>query len=214
MEVPVTDRLFVCTHPLVRHKLGVLRNKDTSTRDFRSVVGELALLLGYEATRDVPLVNAEVETPLERTTCECLARDIVIVPILRAGLSMSDALLGLLPFAHVGHIGMRRDEVTHKAVSYYSNLPRGIEGATCLLVDPMLATGGSLIDAIGYLRRAGVSDLRALTLVSAPQGVRAVLAADPLARLYACAIDRCLNDDAYILPGLGDTGDRIFGTKG
>ena len=174
-------RFTVIDHPLVQHKLHILRDKDTPTKQFRELVTELAIFEGYEAMRDFPLEDV--------------------------------GILQLVPSARVGHVGMYRDEVTHEPHQYYCKFPDDIENRICLVVDPMLATGGSLTAAIQFLREAGVKDIRCLTLVSAPEGVRTVLDFDPEVRLYTCALDRCLNDHAYILPGLGDAGDRIYGTK-
>ena len=207
-------RFTIVDHPLVQHKLSILRDKDTTTKDFRELVTELAILEGYEAMRDLPLENVNVETPLEECTCRRLAgKKIAIIPILRAGLGMVDGILSLVPSARVGHVGMYRDPETHEPVQYYCKFPPAIQDRTCLVVDPMLATGGSLTACIKFLRDAGVSDIRCLTLVSAPVGVQAVLDYDPDVRLFTCALDRELNENAYILPGLGDAGDRIYGTK-
>lgn len=207
-------RFTVIDHPLVQHKLSILRDKDTTTKQFRELVSELAIFEGYEAMRDFPLEDVQVETPLETCTCKRLAgKKVAIIPILRAGLGMVDGILTLVPSARVGHVGMYRDPVTHEPHQYYCKFPQDIENRTCLIVDPMLATGGSLTAAIKFLREAGVRDIRCLVLVAAPEGVRATLAYDPDVRLYACALDRELNDHAYILPGLGDAGDRIYGTK-
>jgi uracil phosphoribosyltransferase len=207
-------RFTVIDHPLVQHKLHILRDKSTSTKQFRELVTELAILEGYEAMRDFPLEDVQVETPMETTTCKRIAgKKLAIVPILRAGLGMVDGILELVPSARVGHVGMYRDPETHVPHPYYCKLPQDVENRTCLVVDPMLATGGSLTAAIGFLREAGVRDIRALVIVAAPEGVKAVLADDPDVRLYACALDRELNVNAYILPGLGDAGDRIYGTK-
>ena len=207
-------RFTVIDHPLVQHKLSILRDKDTPTKQFRELVNELAIFEGYEAMRDFPLEDVEVETPLEVTTCRRLSgKKVAIIPILRAGLGMVDGLLQLVPSARVGHVGMYRDPETHVPHQYYCKFPPDIENRFCLVVDPMLATGGSLTAAIQFLREAGVKDIRCLTLVSAPEGVRATLDFDPDVRLYTCALDRQLNDHAYILPGLGDAGDRIYGTK-
>ena len=207
-------RLTIVSHPLVQHKLHILRDKDTSTKQFRELVGELATLEAYEATRDLPLEDVEVQTPLEKATCRRLAgKKLALIPILRAGLGMVDGILRLVPSARVGHVGMYRDPVTHEPHQYYCKLPQDVESRACLIVDPMLATGGSLTAAIHFLREAGVADIRCLTLVSAPEGVRAVLDFDQDVRLYTCALDRQLNERAYILPGLGDAGDRIFGTE-
>ena len=197
-------RVTVVDHPMVQHKVAILRDESTGTKQFRE---------GYEATRDFPLEPVEVTTPLDTCTCHKLAgKKVAVVPILRAGLGMVDGILDLVPAARVGHIGMYRDPETHEPHEYYCKLPEDVDKRTCLVVDPMLATGGSAIAAIDYLRHSGVSDVRLLVLVAAPEGVRAVLEADPGVRLYACALDRELNDHAYILPGLGDAGDRIFGT--
>lgn len=209
-----SDRLVVVDHPLVQHKLHILRDEKTSTMQFRQLVSELAIFEGYEAMRDFPLEDVEVTTPLETTTCKRLAgKKVAVVPVLRAGLGMVDGVLQLVPSARVGHIGMFRDPVTHEPQPYYCKLPADIEERTCLVVDPMLATGGSLVAAIKYLRDAGAQDVRVLVLVAAPEGVRTVLDADPDVRIYTCSVDRCLNENAYILPGLGDAGDRIFGTR-
>ncbi|WP_198009730.1 uracil phosphoribosyltransferase [Atopobium sp. oral taxon 810] len=208
------SRLTIIDHPLVQHKLHILRDKNTPTKQFRELVSELAIFEGYEAMRDFPLEDVEVETPLETAVCKRLSgKKVAIIPILRAGLGMVDGILSLVPSARVGHVGMYRDPETHEPHQYYCKFPQDIENRTCLIVDPMLATGGSLTAAIQFLRDAGVKDIRALTLVSAPEGVKTVLDFDPEVRLYTCALDRQLNDAAYILPGLGDAGDRIYGTK-
>jgi len=207
-------RLHVVDHPLVQHKLSILRDINTSTKDFRELVTELALFEGYEALRDLPLEDVEVETPLEVTVCKRIAgKKLAIIPILRAGLGMVDGILSLVPSARVGHVGMYRDEETHMPVQYYCKFPPDIQNRTCLIVDPMLATGGSLTAAIQFLREVGVKDVRCLTIVSCPEGVKAVLDSDKDVELYTCVVDRQLSDSAYILPGLGDAGDRIYGTK-
>lgn len=207
-------RFTVVDHPLIQHKLSLLRDKSTSTKDFRQLVNELTLLEGYEALRDLPLEDVEIETPLETTVAKKLAgKKLAIIPILRAGLGMLDGLLELVPSARVGHVGMYRDETTHEPVQYYCKFPENIEKRICLIIDPMLATGGSLMAAIQFLREKGVEEIRALTLVSCPEGVRAVLDYDSEVKLYTCSLDRQLSDTAYILPGLGDAGDRIYGTK-
>lgn len=208
------QRFFVIDHPLVQHKLHILRDEKTPTKDFRELIQELSIFEGYEAMRDFPLEDVEVQTPLEVAQCKRLAgKKVAIIPILRAGLGMVDGLLQLVPSARVGHVGLYRDPETHEPHEYYCKLPADIENRTCLLVDPMLATGGSLVAAIQFLREAGVKDIRCLTIVSAPEGVKAALDADPDIKLYTCALDRELNDHAYILPGLGDAGDRIYGTR-
>jgi len=207
-------RLHVVDHPLVQHKLSILRDINTSTKDFRELVTELALFEGYEALRDLPLEDVEVETPLEVTVCKRIAgKKLAIIPILRAGLGMVDGILSLVPSARVGHVGMYRDEETHMPVQYYCKFPPDIQNRTCLIVDPMLATGGSLTAAIQFLREVGVKDVRCLTIVSCPEGVKAVLDSDKDVELYTCVVERQLSDSAYILPGLGDAGDRIYGTK-
>ena len=207
-------RLTVIDHPLVQHKLHILRDKSTGTKQFRELVTELAIFEGYEAMRDFPLEDVEVETPLERTVCKKISgKKVAIIPILRAGLGMVEGILELVPSARVGHVGMYRDPTTHEPHQYYCKFPDDIENRICLIVDPMLATGGSLTAAIQFLREGGVKDVRALTLVSAPEGVKTVLDFDSEVRLYTCALDRQLNESAYILPGLGDAGDRIYGTK-
>ena len=208
------SRLHVIDHPLVQHKLAILRDKETSTKQFRELVTELTLLEGYEALRDLPLYDVEVKTPLETVMAKQVAgKKLAIIPILRAGLGMVDGILSLVPSARVGHLGMYRDHDTHEPVSYYAKIPANAEERICLIVDPMLATGGSLTAAIQYLRERGVKDIRALTIVSCPEGVKAVLDFDPDVQLFTCVVDRELNEHAYILPGLGDAGDRIYGTK-
>lgn len=207
------SRVTLVDHPLVQHKLSILRDESTGTKQFRDLVSELAMFEGYEATRDLPLEDVQVKTPICEATCRRLSgRKLAIVPILRAGLGMVDGLLQLIPAARVGHIGMYRDEVTHEPHEYYCKLPQDVDERICLLVDPMLATGGSATAALGYLRKQGVHDIRLLCIVAAPEGLKAVEEADPDVKVYACAIDEGLNDDAYIVPGLGDAGDRIFGT--
>lgn len=208
------SRVTVVDHPMVQHKLSILRSVETGSKQFREIVRELALFEGYEATRDFPLEDIEVETPICTTTAKQIAgRKVAVVPILRAGLGMVDGLLDLVPAARVGHIGMYRDEVTHEPHEYYCKLPGNVDDRTCLVVDPMLATGGSAIAAIQYLRQQGVKDVRLLVIIAAPEGIKAVLDADPDVRLFTCSVDERLNENAYIVPGLGDAGDRIFGTK-
>ncbi|MCI2241683.1 uracil phosphoribosyltransferase [Adlercreutzia faecimuris] len=209
------ERVVVIDHPMVQHKLSILRDRDTSSKQFRELVRELALFEGYEATRDLPLETVTISTPI----CDAEARQIggkklAVVPILRAGLGMVDGVLELIPAARVGHLGMFRDEETHEPHVYYDKLPADIAGRQVLVVDPMLATGGSAAAAVGYLREAGVKGtIKLMVLVAAPEGIEAVLAADPDVRVYTCAVDEGLNENAYIVPGLGDAGDRIFGTK-
>lgn len=208
------ERVHVVDHPMVQHKLSKLRSKDTSSKDFRALVRELAIFEGYEATRDLELEDVEVETPICKTTCKQVAgKKMVIVPILRAGLGMVEGLQDLMPSTFVGHLGMYRDPETHEPHEYYAKLPESIDQRDVLVVDPMLATGGSAIAAIQYLRKQGVRNIKLMVLVAAPEGLEAVLAADPDVEVYTCSIDEGLNDHAYIVPGLGDAGDRIFGTK-
>lgn len=208
-----TSRVTVLDHPLVKHKIAILRDKDTKVPQFRQLVRELAQMEVYEATREVPTRDVNVTTPLMDTAGVKLAEDgFAIVPILRAGMGMLEGALDMIPSANVGVLGMERDEVTHEPREYYAKMPKGIENKTVLLVDPMLATGGSAIAAVSYLRKVGVKDLRALFLVGAPQGTKALLDADPDIHIWVAAMDDDLNDAAYILPGLGDAGDRIFGT--
>lgn len=207
------SRVTLIDHPLVQHKLTIMRDKNTGSKQFRELVRELALFEGYEATRDLALEDVPVETPLCRATGKRIAgRKVAIVPILRAGLGMVDGLLELVPAARVGHLGMYRDEVTHLPHEYYAKLPGDVDQRVCLVVDPMLATGGSATAALDYLRAQGAKDLRLLVLVASPEGIEAVLDHDPDVRLYTCSIDDGLDEAAYIVPGLGDAGDRIFGT--
>lgn len=209
-----TSRLTVVDHPMVQHKLTIMRDENTGSKQFRELVRELALFEGYEATRDFPLENVEVTTPICTTVQRQIAgRKVAVIPILRAGLGMVDGMLDLIPAARVGHIGMYRDEETHEPHEYYCKVPGDIDQRTCLVVDPMLATGGSAIAAIEYLRNKGVKDIRLLVIIAAPEGVKAVLDADPDVRIFTCSMDERLNENAYIVPGLGDAGDRIFGTK-
>ena len=198
---------------MVQHKLSKLRNKNTSSKDFRALVRELAMFEGYEATRDLALEDVEVETPICKAACKQVAgKKMVIVPILRAGLGMVEGLQELMPSTFVGHLGMYRDPETHEPHEYYAKLPDSISQRDVLVVDPMLATGGSATAALEYLRKQGVSDIRLLCIVAAPEGIKAVQDADPNVKIFACAVDEGLNENAYIVPGLGDAGDRIFGT--
>lgn len=208
------DRVTVVDHPMVQHKLSKLRNKDTSSKDFRALVRELALFEGYEATRDLALEDVEVETPICKTTCKQVSgKKMVIVPILRAGLGMVDGMLNLIPAAKVGHIGMYRNEETLVPVEYYCKLPNDINEREVFVLDPMLATGGSACDAIGQIKKRGAKHIKFIGLVAAPQGLKALHEAHPDVDIYVGALDEKLNDNGYIVPGLGDAGDRIFGTK-
>ena len=215
METKYGSKVVLIDHPMVQHKLSILRDKETSCKQFRELVRELSLFEGYEATRDLPLAPVEIETPIAKMTAYKLAgKKLAIVPILRAGLGMVDGVLELVPAARVGHLGMYRNEETHEPVPYYDKLPADIAKRIVIVVDPMLATGGSAVSSIQYLRKAGVEGtIRLMFLVAAPVGIEAVLAADDDVKIYVCAIDECLNENAYIVPGLGDAGDRIFGTK-
>ncbi|MBR5376690.1 MAG: uracil phosphoribosyltransferase [Lachnospiraceae bacterium] len=208
------ENVFVLDHPLIQHKITRLRDKSTGTAEFRSIISEITMLMGYEALRDLELEDVEVETPLEKTKSPMIAgRKQVIVPILRAGLGMTDGLLRLLPTAKVGHIGMVRDEETHIAHSYYCKLPGQLDERTIIITDPMLATGGSAIDAISFIKEKGGANLKFMCIIAAPEGVEKLHSAHPDVQIYIGHIDRQLNENAYILPGLGDAGDRIFGTQ-
>ena len=207
-------RVTVVDHPLVKHTLSILRDERTGTKQFRDLVRELARLECYEATRDLPVEPVRITTPLCEMDAERIAgRKLAVIPILRAGLGLVDGVLDLIPAARVGHLGMYRDEVTHEPHEYYAKLPEDIGQRVCLVVDPMLATGGSAAAALQYLRAQGANDIRFLCIVAAPEGLDVVLRADPDVRIFACSVDERLNDDAYIVPGLGDAGDRIFGTR-
>ena len=205
--------LHVIDHPLVQHKLSIMRNKETSTSQFRKLLKEIAMFMGYEVTRDFPLTYKEIETPLQKMNAPTIAgKKVVIAPILRAGLGMVDGLMELIPSARVGHIGMYRDEVTCQPVFYYYKMPEN-KDRLVIVTDPMLATGGSACDAIRRLKEDGYTSIRLMCLVAAPEGVKAVNDAHPDVDIYVASLDECLNEKNYILPGLGDAGDRIFGTK-
>lgn len=205
--------VHVIDHPLIQHKLTIIRDKNTGTKDFREVVNEIARLLAYEVSRELPLEDIEIETPLVRTTQKTISgKKVVIVPILRAGLGMVDGMLDLIPAARVGHIGMYRNEETMEPVEYFCKMPQEIEERELLIVDPMLATGGSSIAAIDALKKLGAKDMKLVVLVAAPEGIKKVNDAHPDVAIYTAAIDEKLNDKAYIEPGLGDAGDRLFGT--
>ena len=205
--------LHVIDHPLIVHKLSIMRNKKTGSKDFRELLNEIAMLMGYELTRDLPLEDIVIETPVSKMTAKKISgKKLAIVPILRAGLGMVDGLQTLVPVAKVGHIGLYRDPDTHKPVEYYCKLPLDIGERTVILVDPMLATGGSAVDALTMLKNKGCKDIRFMCLVAAPEGVKAVQEAHPDIDIFTAALDEKLNEHAYIVPGLGDAGDRIFGT--
>ncbi|MCR5776931.1 MAG: uracil phosphoribosyltransferase [Lachnospiraceae bacterium] len=204
----------VLNHPLIQHKITRLRDKTTGTAEFRKLVNEIAMLMGYEAMRDLETTEVEVETPIEKTMSPVLAgKKQAVVPILRAGLGMTDGILSLLPTAKVGHIGLYRDEETHKPHSYYCKLPAPISLRTIIVTDPMLATGGSAIDAINFIKEKGGVKIKFMCIIAAPEGLKALSEAHPDIQIYVGHVDRELNENAYICPGLGDAGDRIFGTK-
>ncbi len=206
--------LHVIDHPLIQHKLTIMRKKETGSKDFRQMLSEITVLMGYELTRDLPLDDIEIETPVTRMTGKAITgKKLAIVPILRAGLGMVDGLLNLVPVAKVGHIGLYRDPETHDPVEYYCKLPADISERLVILADPMLATGGSASDAVTQIKRRGASNIRLLNLVAAPEGVAKVQKDHPDVDIYCAALDDCLNEHAYIVPGLGDAGDRLFGTK-
>ena len=201
-------------HPLIQHKLTIMRRKNTPSKDFRELLDEISMLMGYELTRDLPLESVEVETPICRAKFKKISgKKLAIVPILRAGLGMVDGLLRLVPVARVGHIGLYRDPETHEPVEYYCKMPPDIDKRLVIIVDPMLATGGSAADAITMVKARGAKAIRLMCLVAAPEGVKRVQEAHPDVDIYSAALDEKLNDHAYIVPGLGDAGDRIFGTK-
>ncbi|MBE6669903.1 MAG: uracil phosphoribosyltransferase [Ruminococcaceae bacterium] len=208
------SQLHVIDHPLIVHKLSIMRNRNTGSKDFRELLNEIAMLMGYEVTRDLPLKDITIETPLCKMTAKTISgKKLAIVPILRAGLGMVDGLLTLIPVAKVGHIGLYRDPISHDPVEYYCKLPSDIEDRIVILVDPMLATGGSSSDALNMLKSHGCKNIRLMCLVAAPEGVKRVQEDHPDVDIYTASLDECLNDHAYIVPGLGDAGDRIFGTK-
>ncbi len=208
------ENVHILDHPLIRHKVAIIRDKNTSTKQFREVISEIATLMAYEAFKEVPTQQITVETPLETVEQTVVKENsIAIVPILRAGLGMVDGILSLFPAAKVGHIGMYRNEETLEPQEYYCKLPQGIEDKVVMLVDPMLATGGSAIDAITLLKKRGCKHIKFLAIIGAPEGVEKIHAAHPDVEVYVSTLDRQLNENGYILPGLGDAGDRIFGTK-
>ena len=207
------SKFTVVDHPLITHKLSIMRNRKTGSKDFRELLDEIAMLMGYELTRDLPLEDVTIETPITKMTAKMVSgKKLAIVPILRAGLGMVDGIQRLVPVAKVGHIGLYRDPVTHNPVEYYCKLPTDIEDRIVILVDPMLATGGSACDALTLLKKHGCRNIRFMCLVAAPEGVAKVQKEHPDVDIYSAALDECLNEHAYIVPGLGDAGDRIFGT--
>ena len=206
--------LHVMNHPLIQHKLSILRDKNTSVKEFREIISEIASLMCYEATRDLPLEEVQIETPVATATVKRLAgKKLAIVPILRAGLGMVDGILKLVPNAKVGHIGLYRDPATLNPVEYYCKLPNDIEERDVFVLDPMLATGGSAAAAIGFIKQRGCRTIRLMNIIGAPEGVKKMQEDHPDVDIYVAALDDHLNEHGYIVPGLGDAGDRIFGTK-
>lgn len=206
-------KLVVFDHPLVHQKLSIIRNEETNTKDFRQVVAEIATLMAYEVSRNIPTEEVDVKTPIGIAKCKRLANDVVIVPILRAGLGMVDGILTLIPNAKVGHVGMYRDEETLEPHPYYAKFPKEIYNSTVLLVDPMLATGGSVDYTLKLLKSKGIKNISYLGIVGAPEGVKKIQENHPDVDIYLAALDSHLNENGYIVPGLGDCGDRLFGTK-
>lgn len=206
------SKITIMDHPLIQHKITILRKKETSVKEFRFLANEIALLMGYEATRDLPLKDIKVETPVAEANGKEVEKQVAVVPILRAGLGMVDAILSLIPSAKVGHIGLYRDPETHKPVEYYCKLPTEIDKRTVIVVDPMLATGGSAVAAIDFIKQRGAKKIKFMCLIAAPEGVKALSEAHPDVDIYIGAQDERLNEKCYIVPGLGDAGDRLFGT--
>ena len=207
-------KIVVFDHPLIKHKLSIIRDKNTGSKEFREVITEISLLMGYEVTRDFPLEEVEIETPITKMKAEVIAgKKVGLIPILRAGLGMVEGMLELLPAAKVGHIGLYRDPETLKPVEYYCKLPQDINERELIVLDPMLATGGSATAAIDFLKKRGAKSIRLVCIIAAPEGVEAVSKNHPDVDIYVAALDKHLNEHAYIVPGLGDAGDRLFGTK-
>ena len=208
------SNVYVFDHPLIQHKLSILRDKETSVKEFRELVGEISQLMCYEATRDLPLEEVKVETPMGIATCNRIAgKKLAVVPILRAGLGMVDGMVAMMPNVKVGHIGLFRDPDTLEPVKYYFKMPADVAERDCIVVDPMLATGGSAVAACKFLKERGVRSIKLMSIIGAPEGIKAMQEAHPDVDIYVAAQDECLNDIGYIVPGLGDAGDRIFGTK-
>ncbi|HAT82444.1 uracil phosphoribosyltransferase [Eubacterium pyruvativorans] len=207
-------KVYVFDHPLIQHKVSLMRMKETSVKEFRELAQEVAMLMGFEATRNLPLKDVEIETPITKTTTKMLeGEDIAIVPILRAGLGFVDGMLALVPNAKVGHIGLYRDPETHEPHEYYCKLPKDVEKRQIFVVDPMLATGGSAVAAIDFIKQRGGKNITFMCLIAAPEGIRALHEAHPEIDIYIAAKDDHLDENAYIVPGLGDAGDRLYGTK-
>lgn len=208
------ENVTILEHPLIKHKISMLRDKNTGTNEFRTIIEEIAMLMGYEALRDLPTEDVEIETPIEKCTTPMIAgRKLAVVPILRAGLGMVGGILALTPSAKVGHIGLCRNEETHEPEEYYCKLPTPIEERVIVVTDPMLATGGSAVAAVNFIKQHGGKKIKFMSIIAAPEGIDRLMTAHPDIQLYVGQLDRCLNEDAYICPGLGDAGDRIFGTK-
>lgn len=208
------ENVNILEHPLIKHKISMLRSKETGTNEFRKLIEEIAMLMGYEALRDLPMEEVEVETPIEKCMTPVIAgRKLAVVPILRAGLGMVGGILALTPTAKVGHIGLCRNEETHEPEEYYCKLPSPIDERVIVVTDPMLATGGSAVSAVNFIKNHGGKKIKFMSIIAAPEGVERLMKEHPDVQLYIGQLDRCLNDDAYICPGLGDAGDRIFGTK-
>ena len=208
------SKVVVMDHPLIQHKIGIIRRTETSSKEFREMIGEIAMLMCYEATRDLKLEEVEIETPITKMTAKELAgKKLAVVPILRAGLGMVEGMLAMIPAAKVGHIGLYRDPETHEPHEYYCKLPEPIEQRTIVVVDPMLATGGSGSDAVSMIKQHGGKNIKFMSIIAAPEGLERLHKDHPDIQIYVGHLDRCLNEHAYICPGLGDAGDRIFGTK-
>ena len=206
--------VVILEHPLIKHKVAIMRNKETGTKEFKEVAKEIAMLMCYEATRNLAVEDVEIETPITKTTCQMLSgRKLAIVPILRAGLGMVDGMLALVPSAKIGHIGLYRDEETLEPVEYYCKMPSDIAERDVFVVDPMLATGGSACDAIKLIKARGAKNIKFMCLIAAPEGIKKLTETHPDVDVYCAALDSHLNEHGYIVPGLGDAGDRIFGTK-
>ncbi len=210
----MSENVFVFDHPLIQHKVSLLRDKNTGTKEFRELVSEIAMLMAYEVTRDLPMKDVEIETPVAVAKTKVLAgKQIAIVPILRAGLGMVDGMVEMIPNVRVGHIGLYRDPVTVEPVEYYCKLPEDIAERDVILLDPMLATGGSASAAIGFLKKRGIKNIKFMCLIAAPEGIKRITEDHPDVRIFCAAKDEKLNDHSYIVPGLGDAGDRLFGTN-